>query len=99
MSAQASSEGSTPPGERQRLCEEFESDAVVAELWRLILQQAGCHLPDIASDRVRLRVQQPGSDLDNVGNVSAFKGGRFSCSLPIHRCPFLHFRPPLSCPF
>jgi hypothetical protein len=68
-------------------CREFEANSKISYLWQEIIHTCGVHHYGESSvlwDRVRLRIQTPASEPDDVTSI-VNSTGRFSCSLPIHR--------------
>ena len=88
------------PAAALELCAAWESDPVVQQLFQAMWEQAGLDCSATYADRVRLRVptrplrhcsyrqwlqvQQPGAPVDDVSACQT-SGGRYSCTLPIHR--------------
>eukprot|EP00121_Abeoforma_whisleri_P003582 Awhi_evm1s3218 len=48
------------------LCNEFESDPKVIQLFKDIINQGGANFADTCWDRARIRIQQPNTQLDDI---------------------------------
>jgi hypothetical protein len=65
-------------------CSAFEADGTVRQLVDEMIAEAGGHPQRTFSDRVRLRIQRPLAEADDVSSP-LFSCGRFSSTLPLHR--------------
>lgn len=69
------------------ICKKFEGANDISMLWKQIIHRCGLHRNGgsaVMWDRVRLRIQSPANEPDDVTST-AQSSGRFSCTLPVHR--------------